>query len=57
MSCALLALLLGFWGAVPVDEKLQGDDAVTGGGDDVGEGHQRVSSFLQEGNMAQDDSP
>lgn len=39
-------LLLAFRGAVPVVEDLQGEDAVAGGGDDVGESHQRISGFL-----------
>ena len=44
----LLRLLLQCLGAaVPVVEDLGGDDAVTAGGDDVGQGHQRVPSFLQ----------
>lgn len=43
----LFLLLLVFGGAVPVVKDLQRDDPVTAGGDDVGEGHQGVSSLLQ----------
>lgn len=44
----LFLLCLGFWAAVPVEQNLQHDDAIAGGGDDVGEGHQRVPCFLED---------
>lgn len=47
LSLLLLLLLLALCRAIPVVEDLQGDDAVAGRGDDVGEGHQRVARFLR----------
>lgn len=46
----LSLLLLLFWRGVPVVHDLQSDDAITGGGNDIGEGHEGITRFLQEDN-------
>lgn len=47
----LSLLLLLFWRGVPVVQDLQGNDAITGGGNDIGEGHEGITRFLREDNQ------
>lgn len=47
----LSLLLLLFWRGVPVVQDLQSDDAITGGGNDISEGHEGITRFLQEENQ------